>query len=256
MNRQLSELGVKVSTKKVLDIACGGVYPYSFLYHCTGVDIIGSDLLKLRNRDIEFKILLNKLRSNNILIELRHIAIDVFIWIIYYRIMSNYVNINKYVSGTKLVTTDANSMGFKSESFDLVVSFASFEHFLDVPKVTAELFRVLKPGGYAYLNIHLWTSLSGGHEKEFWDGGIPKWLKIPWNHLRDRNWNSNIPLNRWREKDYCREFEKSFEIIKRTVESELGRHLITKDVLNTLPEYSTEELAIERVVFILKKPNF
>src|SRR5262249_49111061 len=45
------------------------------------------------------------------------------------------------------VAADAHHLPFADESFDAVVSFNTFEHLYDPDRATAEIFRVLKPGG-------------------------------------------------------------------------------------------------------------
>jgi SAM-dependent methyltransferase len=153
----------------------------------------------------------------------------------------------------KLHQTDATHMDLPSESIDLFVSFAAVEHVLDVPQAAAEMRRVLTPGGIAHLNTHLWGSLSGGHEKKFWNGGIPAHLSVPWMHLRDAQWTTEIPLDRWRREDYLKECRRHFEGLASDVETELGRELVTGEILATLPHYSVEELATELWVVVLRK---
>ncbi|MHB8105269.1 MAG: class I SAM-dependent methyltransferase [Dehalococcoidales bacterium] len=55
--------------------------------------------------------------------------------------------------GVKFVQADASALGFKDGSFDFVFSYASFEHFADPEKVLKEAMRVVRPGGYIYLNF-------------------------------------------------------------------------------------------------------
>jgi len=54
-------------------------------------------------------------------------------------------------AGVKYYPMDATDLTFLDESFDLVFSFNSFEHFLEPHLVLAEAIRVLKKGGYLYL---------------------------------------------------------------------------------------------------------
>ncbi len=55
--------------------------------------------------------------------------------------------------GVKFVQADVSSLGFKDESFDFVFSYASFEHFADPAAVLKEAIRVVRTGGYIYLNF-------------------------------------------------------------------------------------------------------
>ena len=77
---------------------------------------------------------------------------------------------------------DASRMAFPDESFDLVCSWSAFEH-IDMPRAAlTEVARVLRPGGVAYLAIHLYTSHSGNHDPRSLtrDGMAPPY----WPHLR------------------------------------------------------------------------
>jgi malonyl-CoA O-methyltransferase len=62
-----------------------------------------------------------------------------------------------------LLSGDVSRLPLADGSFDLAVSSAAFEHFLDVPAVLAETRRVLRPGGVLWVGIHLFTCPSGGH---------------------------------------------------------------------------------------------
>jgi hypothetical protein len=73
-------------------------------------------------------------------------------------------------------------------------------------------------------------------------------------HLRDAQWTTETPLNRWRREDYLKEFRRHFEVLASDVETELGRELVTGEILATLPDYSVEELATELWVVVLRKP--
>lgn len=52
------------------------------------------------------------------------------------------------------VQGDGQKLPLKSESFDNVIAFQVFPHFLNHEAVTKEVFRVLKPGGY-FCVLHL-----------------------------------------------------------------------------------------------------
>ena len=46
-----------------------------------------------------------------------------------------------------LACGDVSILPFRNESFDLVTSVAAFEHFLDVPRVLKEMYRIVQRGG-------------------------------------------------------------------------------------------------------------
>lgn len=63
------------------------------------------------------------------------------------------------------VQMDAASLGFADSSFDCIFSFNSFEHFPNPNEVLAEAIRVVRPGGYIYLNFGpLYWSEKGSHQ--------------------------------------------------------------------------------------------
>lgn len=60
---------------------------------------------------------------------------------------------------------DAAALGFADNSFDFIFSYNSFEHFPDPEQVLIEATRVVRPGGYIYLNFGpLWLSPRGAHQ--------------------------------------------------------------------------------------------
>jgi GT2 family glycosyltransferase/SAM-dependent methyltransferase len=76
------------------------------------------------------------------------------------------------------VTGDAHALPMEDESFDMVVTIATFEHLSDPERALSEIMRVLKPGGYAYIQAGpLYHSPFGHHMFGFFD----EW---PWIHLR------------------------------------------------------------------------
>lgn len=63
-----------------------------------------------------------------------------------------------------LMRQDVREMSFPSESFDVVVSYAVFEHVADFPKALAEMYRVLRPGGLLYSAFGpIWSCKWGHH---------------------------------------------------------------------------------------------
>ena len=67
-------------------------------------------------------------------------------------------------AGVRFVQSDACAMGLADSSIDLVYSFASFEHFPHPDRCLAEIGRVLRPGGQAFINFGpLYLSPYGRH---------------------------------------------------------------------------------------------
>lgn len=56
-------------------------------------------------------------------------------------------------AGIHFINTDATQLCFPNDSIDVVYSFATFEHLPDPESTVAEIARVLKPGGHAYIDF-------------------------------------------------------------------------------------------------------
>lgn len=66
--------------------------------------------------------------------------------------------------GAKLLKMDAAGLDFEDDSFDLVFSYDAFEHFSNPSNVFDEVYRVVKAGGYIYLDFGpLYNSPMGLH---------------------------------------------------------------------------------------------
>ena len=80
-------------------------------------------------------------------------------------------------SGVELILTSANDMQLvPDKSFDLVVSWSALEHIPDPEKVFSECLRIVKPGGYIFLEFGpLYYSPWGYHHYSV--------LRYPYLHL-------------------------------------------------------------------------
>jgi ubiquinone/menaquinone biosynthesis C-methylase UbiE len=66
--------------------------------------------------------------------------------------------------GVRLLQMDATYLQFEDESFDFVFSYDAFEHFAEPESVLQEAIRVVKTGGYIYLDFGpLYMSPMGLH---------------------------------------------------------------------------------------------
>jgi SAM-dependent methyltransferase len=148
----------------------------------------------------------------------------------------------------------ATAIEFRDCEFDFAFSTAVFEHLPDVPSAVAEVARILKPGGAAFISIHLFPSLSGGHSVDWTDPDTDRPRRVPaWDHLIDNRFPAGVYLNRLREREYRSAFERHFEVVEVSPKYEGERHL-TDDVLRRLPGFSREELLRASVNFSLRKP--
>ena len=158
-------------------------------------------------------------------------------------------------AGQTLICGDVNALPFPDNSFDLVTSVAAFEHFLDVPMVVAELHRVMRPSGLAWVRIHLFTSPSGGHNLSFTQiplRTIPSGMD-PWDHLRRRRLPFHVPLNEWRIDQYLQTFAFHFQILKHYCAMREGEALLTPALEAELSTYSRDELTCGAYVILAPK---
>jgi SAM-dependent methyltransferase len=168
-----------------------------------------------------------------------------------------YRNIGRFVDGpirprdVDLRLMDVSHLEFPDDEFDLIYSALAFEHVADVAGAVRELWRVCrKPRALIVVRIHLFTSITGGHNQpqELAAAGGPL---PPWAHLLDERYLPSIYLNRVRLDDYLRFFAACFELrdVHKKVDPE-AVPLLTPEVAHSLPQYSREELLTELVTIV------
>jgi hypothetical protein len=104
--------------------------------------------------------------------------------------------------------------------------------------------RLLKPEGIAYIYIHNFASLSGGHHIAWkYPDTQPSAVVPPWDHLRENRF-PDIPswINRVREAEYRRAFEREFEVLAWQATGTEGEALLTPGIRRELSDYPLEEL--------------
>ena len=154
-----------------------------------------------------------------------------------------------------LVCGDVGALPFPDGHFDLVTSVAAFEHFLDVPAVVAELRRVLRVGGMAWVGIHLFTSLSGAHNIRMSEvplQTLPPEVE-PWDHLRARRIPWSVPLNEWCQDQYRATFAQHFSLRKQYCWLREGEAHLTPAVESELSAYDKDELTCGTYVLVAQK---
>jgi SAM-dependent methyltransferase len=102
----------------------------------------------------------------------------------------------------RLLYMNAEQLDFPDQSFDLVISLSTFEHVGDVPRVLAEIKRVLRPGGSALISFEpVWTCSYGHHLHHFGPiaAHMPDWAHLLWNKEQMHTelapiWPADAPL--------------------------------------------------------------
>jgi SAM-dependent methyltransferase len=220
------------STLRILDLANGSLRPQYYILRASGYSVYGIDVVNCRRRTWQARayIIARWLYTRNI--SARSCKFD-----------------------DTLVCGDVSALPFQDESVDIVTSVAAFEHFLDVPQVVRELYRITKRGAVVWVLIHLFTSPSGGHNVSLTQ--IPlRYLphKVdPWDHLRKQYLPFNVPLNKWRQDQYLIEFQKYFEVLKQYCAMREGEHFLTVEIENELSNYTRDELTCGAYVIVARK---
>lgn len=158
-----------------------------------------------------------------------------------------------------VATMDAGDMTFDDETFDLVYSISVFEHLEDPKSVVSEIKRVLRPGGFAYIHVHLYTSDTGAHDPRIMSGKRGDNLPY-WAHLRSgyaRHVRSNSYLNKWSLDQWRSLFD---DMLPGGILRLSDRHPHLELALQTLrqtqelSEHTDEELLTESLAVVWQKP--
>ena len=241
-----------LSNKGVLDVGCGDCYPLTLLFHTSGVQTVGIDTKYTGVGGPPIGRLFRRLSNNGVLETATHSLYSVLgRYRAYYAVLSQRMGCRLETKNPDVRVMSVNKMAFPDQAFDLVVSMAVFEHLRDVDGAVAEIKRVLRPGGIAYINIHLFSSLSGGHRRY---PRKPSTSVIPpWDHLRDNLYppRGTCFLNKLREADYVATLRRHLGVLEVL---DIGKgereNLLTPEILRELSGYSRDELTKRGITVI------
>ena len=244
--------GKKCGESRILEIGCGQRFATTLLFRNLGAAVTGIDM-DFIDPQFSTRGYVSILRANGFerfaKTLVRHVLYDGA----YYSNLGKFLGKPLRFDDLDIRLMDACNLRFPDNSFDYIFSRAVFEHIYDVEKASAEIYRVLKPGGIADIRPHLFPSLSGGHNPEWFVNDLDFKRKTqPWDHLRQKSFQAPCFLNKLREADYLRIFSKHFSIVA-LEEERGGAEFLTNDTLAELPEYSREELLKLSIRVIMKK---
>jgi SAM-dependent methyltransferase len=158
----------------------------------------------------------------------------------------------------RVLQMNAEKMEFDDATFDFVFSYSTFEHLADPGAVIDQINRVLRPGGVAYINLHLYTSDSGCHDPRI-SAGRREALPL-WAHLRpahSKKVRGNAFLNKIRLSDWQDLFlTRNRNVLLRAVDDEnqaLRPELARLRKSGELVEYTDEELLTVQLVAMWKR---
>jgi len=242
--------------KRVLDVGCGRTYPFTLLLHSVGANVTGIDIGIIPRGPGSWN---QMLAESGVRKTVGQLPTRLLLDLPYHRELRRTAGFPLLTRGLDLQRMDAASLAFDEGTFDLAVSNAAFEHFPNVPQVLSELRRVLKPRGIAHIEIHLFPSLTGGHNVE--DGiagtGVVEMGRTPpWDHLRQNLYPAPVYLNKLREHEYRQIFEQHFDILEWQTEFEEPASMLTPELEDELARagYSREEL-LKRSVVVVASPR-
>lgn len=162
----------------------------------------------------------------------------------------------------KLIAADATRLPFGDNEFDVVYSFSVFEHLEAPDQVMKELKRVLRPGGFASMSVHLYAAEGGCHDLRTFSGDR---ADIPfWAHLRPQHAhtiNEGCYMNKLRMADFKRQFTEQWgqrvrfatEPHHAAFDSELRAAIPAIRAQGELAEYTDEELLTVNLIARWKK---
>ena len=241
-----------IADVRILEVGCGQRFCVTLLFHSLGTDVVGIDTDYVDPR-FSLSGLLSIWKINGFERFVKTIIRHAFFDKTYYRTLAKEFGRPLKMNDVDVRAMNACALEFPENHFDYTYSNAVFEHIDDIEPATSEIARVLVPGGIANIGIHLFPSLSGGHNFE-WSrpDKKPSQSVPPWDHLRQNLFPTHAYLNKLREKDYIAAFSKHFSILN--IESHYeGEQLLTEDIQTELSDYSREDLLKRSVRLVMRK---
>ena len=240
---------------RYLEVGCGQQGPQLLLFAADGMEAEGIDLT-VSTLHFGPATLLQILRNDGperaLKTLVRHYLFDGR----YYREMAEEYGKALPFARVRTHLMSATAMTYPDNSFDYIGSRSVFEHIDDVTKAVQEVDRVLKPGGIAWIGIHLFPSLTGGHHIEWLDPGNSKPKRTPpWDHLRENKYPAVWHLNKLRLADYQRVFVENISVLEERRMTEFTDKPLTPEIERELAAkgYAREELLTRAAFFICTK---
>lgn len=256
----VGRFGVDVQTARVLDLGCGANAPMSVMLHSSGARVTGVDHYLGQRWGLGFRPsrYVSYFREAGLARTARKFFGECVYDRTYYSSLRESVGFDLGERGLDLRAMDVTRLDFGDATFDVVHSNATWEHVPDVAQANRELARVLRPGGLAYIEIHLFPSLSGGHDLPWIvPGRITLGDIKPWRHLRDPEWQAPVYLNRHRERDYATMFRTTagLEVVDWITEYTEGAELLTDEIRRELAQFSEEDLTRRSIIVVVRKAS-
>ncbi|MEJ2672334.1 MAG: methyltransferase domain-containing protein [Deltaproteobacteria bacterium] len=246
--------GRDLSRLKVLEIGCGQRAVQTMLFTADDIEVTGIDT-EIATFVLGPKAFWRIVRVNGLERAAKSLVRHVFFDASFFSQLSRRYGKALPLNGVDVRVMDAACLDFPDDVFDVIFSTRVFEHIADVPGAVAEVNRVLKPDGFAWINIHLFPSLSGGHHKEWTNPRAGDSKKVPpWDHLRENRYPADDSLNRLKLADYRRIFGERLNVVGEELVTE-GKEILTASLEMQLKQkgYSREDLLTREAAFLCRK---
>jgi SAM-dependent methyltransferase len=155
---------------------------------------------------------------------------------------------------------DVREIKFPGNSFDFVYCRSVLHHVLDPATALNQIAKVLRPGGVAYISVHLYTSPTGCLDPRVYTHRSND-LNV-WPHLRPQLLHTVSPANVYLNKLRLSEWQKLFAekmpgaqcILNRGDDPTLELSARTLQSQGELLDYSLDDLLTFEVVALWRKP--
>jgi SAM-dependent methyltransferase len=246
--------GLSPHQASVLEVGCGQRATQVALFKADGAQVVGIDI-EIPTYRMSVPTLIRVLRANGVERCLKSVARHILFDRAFFAELSRLYGTPLSFSELDTRLMDVESMRFPSSSFDFVHSAWVLEHVQEVRAAVAETNRVLKPSGIGWMAVHLFPSLSGGHNLEWIDPDRSPSTRVPpWDHLRSNTHPVNVYLNKLHLGDYRQIFHEETTVIDEQLTTQ-GEAVLTPEIAEALrgEGYTRKDLLTSTAAFVFRK---
>jgi len=249
-----TSFGPRPGRLKILEIGCGQRATQTILFTTDGHETVGIDV-EVPTFRMTWRVLSQVVKENGweraFKSVFRHWLFDGQ----FLRRLSSRYGKTLVLDQVDIRLMSATHLEFPDDYFDFLYSSLVFEHIDNVPAAVREVNRVLKPEGLAWINIHLFPSLSGGHQPEWANRGNFSCAHIPpWDHLLDNKYPAYTYLNKLRWADYRKILNQYLVVMEERPQPESITVLTPRlEELLLAKGYAREDLITREVAFLCRK---